>query len=245
MTFKEWLANVYTKANGERVSEATVLKYYGGVCTISEEMLERNIIDKSLINMELYELDMAIANIFENPYFIAKDTKGNKMYSNSLKRFRCYKYFETDLIEKETIQEQIIRDDEKLTLTEKETLIKSRRGQGNFRNSLLEKYDKKCIITKISIQEVLVASHIKPWSICDNKERICKDNGLILSATYDKLFDSGLISFKANGQILISKLISKDDIKRLNLIEGKIYDIKYNENMKKFLDYHNEAIFVK
>lgn len=80
--------------------------------------------------------------------------------------------------------------------------------------------------------------------MCDNDEKINENNGLLLSATFDRLFDSGLISFKSDGKILISSLISNENIKKLNL-EIKKYDIGFTSNMKKFLDYHNELIFVE
>ena len=160
MTFKDWLYDVYLKGNGEMLSDATVSKYINGVNTISKEMIKMKIIDKPLENMELYELDKSIENILKNLIFQEKDNQGNRMYSNSLKRFRCYKFFNTDLIQKGEKEENIISRDKNLTVTEKEALIKSRRGQGYFRNELLKKYNNKCIITGISIPEVLVASHI-------------------------------------------------------------------------------------
>ncbi len=73
--------------------------------------------------------------------------------------------------------------------------MKSRVGQGDFRKSLIEKYDGKCVVTGIDLTKLLIASHIKPWRISDNKERLSSENGLLLSANLDKLFDSGLITF--------------------------------------------------
>ena len=91
---------------------------------------------------------------------------------------------------------------------------------------------------------LLRASHIKPWAVSNNEERLSVDNGLLLSATFDRLFDSGLITFKKDGTILISNLISKENIEKLHLIEGQVYDIKYNPGMDSYLKYHNEVIYV-
>ena len=99
-------------------------------------------------------------------------------------------------------------------------------------------------MTKVTISQVLVASHIKPWAICNNKERIDVNNGLLLSATYDRLFDSGLITFDKNGKLKISKLISKDNAEKLDIKTGTKYDIKYCYEMNSYLDYHNNVIFV-
>lgn len=64
------------------LSESSVYKYKRAVNTVSNEMLEREVVNKSLFNMNLVELDIAVYNIFENPLFIEKNTRGNHMYSN-------------------------------------------------------------------------------------------------------------------------------------------------------------------
>lgn len=243
MSFEEWLRTT-TKANGAPLSQKTIEHYVGGLRTISKEMLQSNVISKKIEDMELYELDLTIAIIFKDPSFLSKDERGNKMYSNAIKRYRCYKYLNTDLGMLEVAEETIVNNDETLTSTEKEVIIKARRGQGIYRARLMEKYDKICVMTKVSLPQVLVASHIKPWAVCDNKERIDVDNGLLLSATYDRLFDSGLITFDDKGKLKISSLISEDNSSKLNIKNGMLYDIKYNLSMKKYLEYHNQFIFV-
>ena len=60
-------------------------------------------------------------------------------------------------------------------------------------SNLMKKHNRQCIVTGIDIHELLVASHIKPWRVCDNKERIDTENGLLLSLSMDRLFDGGLI----------------------------------------------------
>ena len=242
MDFLNWLRSC-TKRNGEFLSERTINKYHNGVITVSNDMIKERVIDKNLKDMDLIELDIAIALINKNNYFLNKDSIGHKMYSNSLKRYRCYKYFSSELGVQEIEEEVKIKKDKNLSLTEKETLIKARIGQGVFRKKILQKY-KCCIITKIDINQCLIASHIKPWAVCDNDEKLNENNGLLLSATYDKLFDSGLISFNKNGRILISSLISYENIRKLNL-EKKKYDIGFTEGMKVFLAYHNNFIFIK
>lgn len=42
------------------------------------------------------------------------------------------------------------------------------------------------------------ASHIKPWRKCSNKERLDPQNGLLLTARINALFDCGLISNDVN-----------------------------------------------
>ena len=114
-----------------------------------------------------------------------------------------------------------------------------------YREGLLKKYHSRCIITQINLPEILIASHIKPWSVSDNQERITPENGLLLSATYDRLFDQGLISFENDGRILLSSMITTDNAQKLKIDNGKKYDIQYNPSMKDFLAYHRDVIFVK
>ena len=244
MNFEQWLKEVYLKSNGEPLTDASVEKYKRGLSTTSKEMQKEGVINKPLEEMDLLELDLAISIIIKTPSFIKKDAKGNKMYSNSIKRYRCYIYHYTDLGKKEVEEIENLQKDKKLTETEKETLIKARKGQGLFRDKLKEKYNNRCIITDINVSQVLIASHIKPWAVSNNEERLSVNNGLLLSATFDRLFDSGLVTFKKDGTLLISNLISKDNIEKLHLKEGQIYDIKYNSGMDEYLNYHNEVIYV-
>lgn len=243
MTFLEWLGTA-TKANGDPLSQRTIEHYYSGFEITSKEMLQEGVISKSLFEMNLNELDLAISLILNTPSFKTKDSVGKHMYSNALKRYRCYLYLNSDLGIQEEIEVAAIKEDMSITATEKETIIKARRGQGIYRDRLLEKYNHQCIMTQISLSQVLVASHIKPWAICNNQERIDVNNGLLLSATYDKLFDSGLITFTKDGRIKLSRLISKENAQKLNISNNVEYNIDYNVNMEKYIKYHNECIFV-
>lgn len=245
MNYEEWLRKIYKTQDGSKVSNSTVSKYIRAVNTISKEMIEEGIINKPLENMDLIEFDLAIALIFKNQKFIDKDKTGHGMYSNGLKKFRCYKYHSSDIESKAIEEENKISLDKTIVSTEKEALIKARKGQGEFRTKLLMKYDNQCIMTEISISKTLVASHIKPWAVCTNEERLDVNNGLLLSATYDKLFDSGLITFDRNGRLKVSELINEKNKQLLNLKSGNNYNIKCTTNMEEYLKYHNEVIFVK
>jgi putative restriction endonuclease len=85
--------------------------------------------------------------------------------------------------------------------TEKEQLIRARRGQGLFRQRVLE-LSPRCAITGVEDQSFLTASHIKPWKDCSNVERLDGHNGLMLAPHADRLFDRGWISFEDDGQLL-------------------------------------------
>ena len=86
---------------------------------------------------------------------------------------------------------------------ERKREVKTRVNQDFFRQIVLANYDGKCALTGIDIQDMLIASHIIPWA--ENKEeRLNPENGICLSALYDRAFDKGYISFTGAGEVLIS-----------------------------------------
>ncbi|HOE09959.1 MAG TPA: HNH endonuclease [bacterium] len=88
---------------------------------------------------------------------------------------------------------------------------KVRVHQDFFREAVLSSYNGTCCITGIRIPECLIASHIVPWSVSEEK-RTDPSNGLCLSATFDRLFDKGLISITGEMHIEFSKrLLNLDD----------------------------------
>lgn len=144
-------------------------------------------------------------------------------------------------IEERQISE--INNNTGLTSTEKEAIILARRGQGEFRKKLIDKY-KMCIVTGISDPRLLTASHIKPWRSADNHERLSSENGLLLSPLYDKLFDSGLITFRLNGTIAVSSDLPKKDKTIINIDETRNYITDITDELKKNIQYHNDVIFI-
>lgn len=154
--------------------------------------------------------------------------------------------FDNDIVES-FVDKEIDKIAADTTIAEptKLQLVKARRNQGMFRTRILEKYGGRCIITGIDEQSILIASHIKPWAISDNQEKLSKENGLLLTPTYDKLFDKGFISFKDNGEINLSKFFSNDNFKILGLKPKVCYVLKVTEEMKRYLLYHRENVFIK
>ncbi len=239
MEFKNWLEKIYNKKKGGNISLRSVDKYINAVKVVNKEMLEKNVIEKSIYEMDIIELDIAIEKIFGNSIFQNKNKKGNNMYSCALKRYRCYKHY--------TNTEELIIDNEsdRNKNTEREQVVSARIGQQEFKRKLLDKYNDKCIITELSVRPALIASHIKPWAVSNNDERVDVNNGLLLSATYDRLFDSGLITFNKDGKIIISNIISPNDLKILNINKNMTFNLKVEGKMKEYLKYHNDVIFVK
>ncbi len=91
--------------------------------------------------------------------------------------------------------------------SEKVQLVKQRVHQTFFRQAILSSYEERCCITGLKIVDCLIASHIVPWAE-DERYRAEPSNGLCLSATFDRLFDRGLISVSKNLTVIVcDKLI--------------------------------------
>lgn len=71
---------------------------------------------------------------------------------------------------------------------EREALIRIRVNQSFFRRRILSAYEFRCCVTGLNIRELLVASHIVPWSQ-DPANRLNTRNGLCLNPLHDRAFD--------------------------------------------------------
>lgn len=111
--------------------------------------------------------------------------------------------------EEEVVQELRNRTD--LDETDKLQLVKSRRGQGIYRQNL-EGFEKSCRITGVANRRHLRASHIKPWRASTTFEKLDGNNGLLLSPHIDHLFDQGYISFDDDGALLVSQQADVDTL---------------------------------
>ncbi|KXY44797.1 hypothetical protein AT257_16245 [Bacillus cereus] len=127
-----------------------------------------------------------------------------------------------------------------ILLSEKQYLRKIRITQGKFRESLLKK-EQFCKICGMNLSELLVASHIKPWKDCNDKERIDFYNGLLLCPAHNAAFDGGYISFDDKGAIVISSLLNKQNMKLLMLNEN--IKIILESNHLHYMDWHISNVF--
>lgn len=135
-----------------------------------------------------------------------------------------------------------VENDNTIKMTEKDSIVKSRIGQGIFRKGLIE-YWHGCAISQCPLTWMLIASHIKPWRNADNQERLDAYNGLLLLPNYDKLFDLGYISFNSKGKIMYSRLLDKFDRETIGLTNN-LHLVKLEEQHLKYLKYHNDNCFL-
>lgn len=140
-------------------------------------------------------------------------------------------------------QEKAIKEDKTISTTTKEQIIKARVGQGDFRNKVIQKYNSTCVVTGVNDKRILIASHIKPWTVSTNEERLSTENGLLLVPTFDKLFDKGLISFKNDGQIILSNYFNDENFNRLKIYNTIKCRLNLSNDMKLYLDYHRDIVF--
>ena len=147
-----------------------------------------------------------------------------------------------DVIENTEIEK--IRDIRTIPETEKLQLVKSRIGQGIFRDRLILDCP-ICPITLVTDSRFLIASHIKPWRVSSNSERLDVNNGLLFTPTFDKLFDGGYISFNNKKELLISPFVDNQLRRCFNITEGETYPRLSLNGRVDYMDYHRMEIFKK
>jgi len=129
--------------------------------------------------------------------------------------------------------------------TIREAITKIRIGQSQFRNDLLNSERNNCFVTGISNPDLLIASHIKPWKDSNNQERLDPNNGILLTPTFDKLFDKFLITFNENGNIIWShNRLDEDTRNRLIQAHPNIAELSIiiNNDNQTYIEYHR-AVF--
>lgn len=236
---------------------------YGASEFVYLKLLGRKIVPGIIIDPRAYEfrsLTMAIDGIeFKNSYYrnshliefpqngITKHGRplryGFHVSFNSIVALESFVsclvlYFEHGL---ERVRQYVDINHHKDTETNQESIIQSRVGQREFRHTLI-KYWERCAVLPIFNPHFLRASHIKPWKLSNDTERLDLFNGILLSSNLDIAFDMGYISFTEDGAILISEQLC--DRERMSLginTEMRLY--KINKRHAPYLEWHRERIF--
>ena len=126
----------------------------------------------------------------------------------------------------------------------------TRANQSCFRNALLDNYQRRCCLTGLDIEPLLMASHIKPWSKADlATERLLPENGLLLNALHDRAFNQGLITIDRDLHIVVSH-----EVPRANVTKSPEFDYLWSFNGRRirvsgpfrphpdFIEYHNDVV---
>lgn len=136
----------------------------------------------------------------------------------------------------------------KQTETERLSVTSQRRGQETLRNVLLKREDAKCMISGVVQEELLIASHIKPWCECSGLAEECLDleNVLLLAANWDALFDKKFISFDPEtGKMIKSERISEEDLIKFGVPKDWHETVQIpvkTERRKNYLSWHLNAM---
>jgi putative restriction endonuclease len=126
--------------------------------------------------------------------------------------------------------------------TEREAIVKARRGQGLFRQNVA-RVEPACRITRVTNPAYLIASHIKPWRHASNGERLSGHNGLMLAPQADFLFDRGFISF-GEGRLLVSPVADEKSLVKLGVDPERPPEVgEFSRDQERFLEFHRAEIF--
>lgn len=136
-----------------------------------------------------------------------------------------------------------ISSDQNIGPTHKMQLMAARLGQGKFKANV-SKIEHGCRITGITDTHYLRASHIKPWSRANNRERLDGHNGLLLSPHADHLFDQGYISFLDDGSMLVSPRLDREVLYKWGIREDTNAGT-FSLKQKQYLKFHRKAVFKK
>ena len=121
--------------------------------------------------------------------------------------------------------------------------VNARRGQGRFRDDLMKIWGNACAVTGLDCSAALKASHVKPWSKSTSREKLDGNNGLILSATLDSIFDKGLITFEDSGGMRVSSLLSNEQ--RTLLAVPQSLRLSPSEALRRYLQHHRDVEFLR
>lgn len=122
-------------------------------------------------------------------------------------------------------------------------MINKRPWGGGYRAEVLALWG-KCAMTGCQNRKLLTASHILPVNQCNTEDEMQDPyNCIALTPTFDKLFDSGYISFKDDGGVMITSKLAKQDCQAINLHAGMKIDLPAQS--LKYMSYHREHIFRK
>ena len=153
-----------------------------------------------------------------------------------------------DLVIPVDVQGSLESDTRSLKTDEREAVVKVRFGQGNFREALFNEkgHGARCWMSGIEGGRLLIASHIKPWSHCENDvdSRGRTDNGLLLSALWDAAFDAGLVGFDSDWNVVASSELMESARRALYLDKYSALPEKFRTvGRKEYLAYHLAKVF--
>ncbi len=190
---------------------------------------------KFVSELEFYEAD----------YFETHDREGNWRIGIKFffKRAGVSLQIQPEQLDYDFVSDPVIDlDSLKPNNTERSGLVTSRVGQGAYRKSILHRWEYQCAVTGFDDPRILIASHIVPWKEATDEERLDVENGILLSPTYDALFDKHLITFDNKGSIILSEDIAPEAYQKIG-VTGKESLRRLSTHNRIYLDQH-QKLFV-
>jgi hypothetical protein len=127
--------------------------------------------------------------------------------------------------------------------TEAERLVIARIGQDRFRDGLLDYWQGRCAVTGLAVEDLLRASHIKPWAACEaDDERLDVFNGLLLAPHLDAAFDRGLLTFDDAGAAVLAGALDAAACALLGL-DRPLHLTRLTDAHRGYLRYHRARVF--
>lgn len=125
------------------------------------------------------------------------------------------------------------------------SLITSRLGQGLFRISVLDAYDRSCSVTHEHSLPALEAAHIKPFADGGPSQI---NNGILLRADFHRLFDQGYMTITNDFRLNVSPRLKMDFDNGKSYYPLHGHQIHLPHSMldhpaKEFISWHNENIY--
>ncbi len=126
---------------------------------------------------------------------------------------------------------------------ELEIKTKMRRGKEQFRESLLPLWNGECPLCGIAIEDVLKATHAKPWKDSSDAERLDPFNGVLLCANHSAMYSAGLIAFTGGGRLHISSRIPEEQYSLYGL--RKSLKVPVSLEHASYLRWHKRIVFAE
>lgn len=239
--------------------DCNCIRVYSVFKSLENDFINIGIITHELLFYLFQTSEIEIFNYYQNRYLVQKGTKSenfkvkykdnalrySKEECQSIKEFLRSNSFKSvitlnmeNMLKNPDFSIEDIDKEYEKNKTEAEISVKRRIGQDKLRKELLKK-QYCCELCGIDVQEILIASHIKPWKYSNNIEKLDIDNVLLLCSMHDALFDKGFITFDKNGKIIISKYLNENMRALLNIHdESKIENI--SDKKREYLKLHHE-----
>lgn len=108
-----------------------------------------------------------------------------------------------------------------------------------------------CPLTRIrgtyeNLKMLFIASHIKAYADCDEHEKFDVNNGLLLSAGADALFDKYMITIGEDKEIIFSYLIDhNDELKKAMRLDQEVFKQIFTPERMEYVKVHRQKFFEK